>query len=190
MSHTWMSHVTHLNRHIHNDMIPIYMCLFMRVTWLIHVIWIQPISDRVAQHLEIISKNFQLSTRRTRILMGFIIYYLVLIVNPMGRILVRRQSFGNNLEMLCHPFCNWLYVCIVSIYAFDILHIYMCKTTYIFVDSCVWRDSFIFLTFYTYICVKQLTTNSLTNPVVSVKWLIYVCDTPDSYGVATVSRID
>jgi len=50
---------------------------------------LQPIADRVAQHLEIISKNFQFSTRRTRILMGFIIYYLVLVINPIGRILVR-----------------------------------------------------------------------------------------------------
>ena len=33
----------------------------------------QPIADRVAQNLEIIFKNFQFSTRRTRILMGFII---------------------------------------------------------------------------------------------------------------------
>ena len=64
---------------------------------------------RVAQHLEIISKNFQLSTRRIRILMGFINYYLVLIVNPMGRILVRWKSFRNNLEMLCHPIRNRLY---------------------------------------------------------------------------------
>jgi len=63
----------------------------------------------VAQHLEIISENFQFSIRRTRILMGFIIYYLVLIVNPMGRILVRWRSFRKNLEMLCHPICNWLY---------------------------------------------------------------------------------
>ena len=31
---------------------------------------VQPIADRAAQHLEIISKNFQVSTRRTRILMG------------------------------------------------------------------------------------------------------------------------
>ena len=49
-------------------------------------------------------------TRRTRILMGFIIYYLVLIINPMGRILVRWKSFRNNLEMLCHHTCNWKYV--------------------------------------------------------------------------------
>ena len=50
---------------------------------------VQPIADRVAQNLEIISKNFQFSIRCTRILMGLIIYYLVLIVNLMGRILVR-----------------------------------------------------------------------------------------------------
>jgi len=71
---------------------------------------IQPIADRVAQHLEILFKNFPCNTRRTRIRMGFIIYYLVLIVNPMGRIWVRWKSFRNNLEMLCHPICNWLYI--------------------------------------------------------------------------------
>ena len=69
---------------------------------------VQPIADRVALHLEIISKNIQFSTRRTRILMGCITYYLVLIVNPMGRILARWKSFRNNLEMLGHPICNWL----------------------------------------------------------------------------------
>jgi len=51
--------------------------------------FVQPIADRVAQTLEIISKNFQFSTRRTRIPIRFFIYYLVLIINPMGRILVR-----------------------------------------------------------------------------------------------------
>jgi len=71
---------------------------------------VQPIADRVAQHLEVISQIFQFCTRRTRILMGFIICYLVLIVNPMGRILVRWKSFRDNLEMLCHPICNWLYI--------------------------------------------------------------------------------
>jgi len=49
-------------------------------------IYIQPIADRVAQNFEITSKNFRSSTRRTTILLGLIIYYLVLIVNPMGRI--------------------------------------------------------------------------------------------------------
>jgi len=75
---------------------------------------VQPIADRVAQHLELISKNFQSSTRCTRILMEFIIFYLVLIVNPVGRILVRWKSFRNNLEMLCHSICNWLYINIYS----------------------------------------------------------------------------
>ena len=41
--------------------------------------------------------------------MGLIIYYLVLIVNPMGRILVRWKGFRINLEILCHPICNWMY---------------------------------------------------------------------------------
>ena len=70
---------------------------------------VQPIAERVEKHLEIMYKDFQCSTRRTKIFMGFIIYYLILIVNPMGRILVRWKSFRNNLEMLCHPICNWLY---------------------------------------------------------------------------------
>ena len=34
------------------------------------VIELQPIAGRMAQNLEILSKNFQFSTRRTRILMG------------------------------------------------------------------------------------------------------------------------
>jgi len=69
----------------------------------------QPIADRVAQHLEMISKNFWFSTRRTMILMGLFVYYLVLIVNPMGRILVRWKSFTKNLEIPCHPSCTWRY---------------------------------------------------------------------------------
>jgi len=73
-------------------------------------IYIQPIADRLAQHLEIICTNFQFSTRRTRILIGFIFCNLILIVNPMGRILVLWKSFRNNLEMLCHPICNRLHV--------------------------------------------------------------------------------
>ena len=63
------------------------------------------------QILEIASGNFQLSTRQTRILMGFLmstIYDLVLIVNPMGRILVRWKDFRQYLEILCHR--NRLYL--------------------------------------------------------------------------------
>jgi len=39
---------------------------------------VQPSADRAAQNLEIISKNFQFGTRRTRILMGFIISTMLL----------------------------------------------------------------------------------------------------------------
>jgi len=40
-------------------------------------IYVQPIADRVAQNLEIISKNFRFSTRRTRIFwdLSFITWY-------------------------------------------------------------------------------------------------------------------
>jgi len=72
----------------------------------------QPIANRVSLDLGchwIVSKNFQFSTKRTRILIGFIFYYLVLIVNHMGRILVRWMFFKNNLEIQCHPICNRLY---------------------------------------------------------------------------------
>ena len=50
---------------------------------------VQPIADRVAQNLEIISKKFQFSTRRTRILMGFSHVLLGTNRKPMRRILVR-----------------------------------------------------------------------------------------------------
>jgi len=72
---------------------------------------IQPIANRVALNLEIISKNFLFSTRRTRILMRCTIYYLVLFVNPIGRILVRSKKIQNYLEIQCHPICNRLYHC-------------------------------------------------------------------------------
>jgi len=56
-----------------------------------HATHIQPIADRVARHLEIISKNSQFSTRRTRILMGFIVYRI-------HRLLLgtNRKSHGQN----------------------------------------------------------------------------------------------
>jgi len=85
----------------------------------------------VAQHLEIISKNFLFSTRRTRILMGFITWYLVLIVNPMGRILVRGKSFRNHLEMLCHPICNRLYFGATATSSFRIYILLFSESIYI-----------------------------------------------------------
>ena len=52
-------------------------------------VYVQPIADRATLNLEIISKNLKFTTKCTNILMRLIIYYMVLIVNPMGRILVR-----------------------------------------------------------------------------------------------------
>ena len=78
--------------------IDIYMCyhlvrMYVLSSWYTFVFSscynIQPIADRAALNLEIIFENFQFSTRRTKILMGFTVRYLVLIVNPMCRILVR-----------------------------------------------------------------------------------------------------
>jgi len=74
----------------------------------------------MAQNLEIISKIFQFSKRRTKILVGFIIYYLALIMNPMGRILVRWKYFRNNFEILCHPIYNRLYQ---DTYEHDLFHV-------------------------------------------------------------------
>ena len=45
---------------------------FICVTWLIRI-YIQPIADRVAQNLESVHRNFQVRTRRARILMGLTI---------------------------------------------------------------------------------------------------------------------
>jgi len=138
-SHIEMSHVTHVT-HMKGS----------RHTWLSQVAYIethsymgdtcdteliQPIADRVAQHLEIVSKNFRFSTRRTRILMGFIMYSLVLIVNPMGRILVRWKSFRNNLEMLCHPICNGLYVRLYLIMCDETLSVSHVSPIYEWVSS-------------------------------------------------------
>jgi len=76
----------------------------------------QPIADRVAQNLEIISKHFLFSTRRTRIFMGFItstIYYVVLIINPMGRILVRWFFFEKYSRDYVPPYLqSAVYICI------------------------------------------------------------------------------
>ena len=103
----------------------LYLCIYINAH--IHV---HPIADKVAQHLEILSKNFRFSTRRTRILMGFIMFYLVLIVNPMERILVRWKSFRNILEILWPPICNWLYQ-YTRTYPYTWIHIYVCMCIHI-----------------------------------------------------------
>ena len=100
---------------------------------------VQPIAYRVAKKIDIMSKNFQFSTRRTRILMGFIIstiYHLVLIVNPMGRILVRWiflqiiSRFCSTLSAIgcMYKTCKYIYIYIKHIYInmCKYIHLYIC----------------------------------------------------------------
>ena len=85
-----------------------YLCLCLCMC--VYVV-IQPTADRLAQNLEIIFKNFQFSTRRTRIPMGCIISTMLLHGT-------NRKSHGqnssaltkikNNLKILCHPIINRL----------------------------------------------------------------------------------
>jgi len=56
-------------------------------------IQVKPIADRVAKNLEIISNFFQFSTRRTKILMGFITSTMLL---PS----TNRKSHGQNSASL------------------------------------------------------------------------------------------
>ena len=46
-------------------------------------------------------------------------YHLVLLVNPMGRILLRWKSLRNHLKIFCHPICNRLYPCQTSQVVFE-----------------------------------------------------------------------
>ena len=68
---------------------------------------VQPIADRVAQNLEIISKNFQFSTRHQD---SHGIYHLLRGTNRKshGRNSGLLKRFKNNLEIQCHPICNRL----------------------------------------------------------------------------------
>ena len=73
-------------------MLHIYVFIYICIDILKLFLYMHPIGDRVAQNLEIMSDNFQFSTRHTEILQGFIIstmLYMVVLVNPMDKILVR-----------------------------------------------------------------------------------------------------
>ena len=99
----------------------------------------QQIADRVVHNPEIISKNFQfiIST----------IHEVVLTINPMGRILVRWESFRSNLEILCHPIWNRLYHgAFIVIYVYRNVYIYIGMYMYIgtrLIGSMAWHGAFI-----------------------------------------------
>jgi len=71
---------------------------------------IQPIADRVAQNLEIISKTFSSHQNSAH---GIYDEYQGINdkshENP-GTPGTKLRVCGNNLQILCHPICNWLYM--------------------------------------------------------------------------------
>ena len=70
---------------------------------------LQPIADRVAQHPEIISKTFPTNQNSAR---GIYDFYQVIKdkshSNP-STPGAKLKVFKKNLEIQCHPICNWLY---------------------------------------------------------------------------------
>jgi len=91
-----------------------FWCMCNTISWKWHYTYRQL---RIGWHriLRLILETFNLVPGAP----WFITYYLVLIVNPMGRILVRWNSSGNNLEIQCHPICNRPHI---------MHHICMCNT--------------------------------------------------------------
>jgi len=132
---------------------------------------VQPIAHKVAQNLDIISGKFQFITRRTGILMWFIISTMSLrgtnrksheqnSSTNLRNNLEIWHSFGHNLEILCHLMCNWLYMCI----KFVVIHSYCTWLIYMYLEilchlMCNWL----------YMCIKFVITHSYCT------WLIYMC---------------
>jgi len=84
---------------------------------------IQPIADRSAQHLEIISKTIPTNQNSAD---GIYDWYQVINdeshENP-DTPGTKFKVFGNNLQMLCHPICNWLYQSFMySLFSFHASH--------------------------------------------------------------------
>jgi len=82
------------------------MCVFLLVCIELNT---EPIADRAAKHLEIISKKN--STNQTS---AHGIYDLYQVTNDkshenLGTSGTKLIVFRNNLKILCHPICNWLY---------------------------------------------------------------------------------
>jgi len=88
------------------------------------------------------------------------IHYMVLIVNPMGRILVRWKCYRNNLKILCHPICNRLYVH----YSFNL---------WLICDECDMTHENLF-----YFIFCQIRTVDVCMTYSSVTWLFHVRHNP------------
>ena len=128
------------------DICMCYICMYV----------LQPIADRMALNLEIISKNFRFSTKRTKIHMGLKINYLVLIVNPMGWILVRWKRFKNNLEIQCHSICNRLYL---THLIYVSVHICMCYLTHL-IYVCVTKYIYVLPVYIWYMYALRIHVNT------------------------------
>ena len=117
-THWYMRHCSLIMRHhslIYASLLTDY------ASWhLCHDPHIQPITDRVALNLEIIFKTFSTNQNSAH---GIYDWYQVTNdqshENP-GTPGTKSKVFRNNLKMLCHPTCNWLYhawvtdVCVVT----------------------------------------------------------------------------
>ena len=72
--------------------------------------YVHPIADRVAQHPESMSETFPTNQNSAH---GIYDEYQVINdeshENP-GTPGTKLKVFRNNLKMLCHPICKWLYV--------------------------------------------------------------------------------
>ena len=138
------------------------------VTWLtlyllreVHI-YIQPIVYRVAQHLEIVSKTFPTNQYSAH---GIYDWYQVINdeshENP-GTPGTKLKVLRNNLEMLCHPICNWLY-----------LHMYLsCDMTH----TCIWCVRYI----YTHIHMHLMC--DVTH--ISHRYMYLWCDMTHSVPIA------
>ena len=109
--------------------------------------YIQSIVDRVAQNLEIISKNFQSNIRRTRILMGFI-------MNTMSWHRTNRKSHGQTSDLLTkfQKQSQRLYATLFAIGCMIYIYIYV---HILFCFGALHR-SFV-LNIHTYICIYACT---------------------------------
>ena len=98
------------------------------------------------------------------------------------------KVFRNNLLILCHPICNWLY----RAYKCVVTHIQMSHVTHtddschacdtwerrsagrVMTHSCVWRDSLMCVTWLIHVC--DMTQSCVwRDSLICVTWLILVC---------------
>ena len=107
----WIWTYTYVSFHIHRSLF-IYIGLFSYthewcMTCISHV---QPIAERVAQNLQIISETFSTNQNSShRIYDEYQVINDESHENP-GTPGTKLKVFRNDLQIMCHPICNWLYI--------------------------------------------------------------------------------